>query len=276
MKNESIGVPEDAIRMYWWDGKLNFGDLIGPWLVGMITGRATVNTMWEDSDQSSSGLVTVGSLIHSLRRGGLDVWGTGSIRSLNAALVERLSHRAPRKIHAVRGWRTHKELSSKLGWSVPKVYGDPALLLPRFYEPRQNSDSRGRVAFVPHYYHKDGFGDLRSDFHVVDVERNPDVVVDEIASARACISTSLHGVIVAHAYGVPWTWLRISDLQLRGDTFKFEDFFTVMDRDTVSSVSLPKCSITERDLESAALHSSLPRNKFNFDSLLESFPSDAV
>ena len=70
----------DPLRMYWWDQKVNFGDLIGPWLVREITGRDVVNTMWEEVGEAP-GLLTVGSLLHSLRRSGLDVWGAGSMRS---------------------------------------------------------------------------------------------------------------------------------------------------------------------------------------------------
>src|SRR5690606_15342448 len=118
---------------------------------------------------------------------------------------------------------------TKLGWNVPKIYGDPALLLPRFHQPRPNTVASDRITIVPHYFHKEIFSSVDPGFHVVDVARDPAVVVDEIATSRACISTSLHGVIVAHAFGVPWVWLRVADHPLRGDAFKFEDFFTVMD-----------------------------------------------
>lgn len=264
------------VRMYWWDQKKNFGDLIGPWLVQKISGRQVVNTMWEEEGRDAPGLLTVGSLLHSLRRPGLDVWGAGSMMTLNAAYVERLSGRRPRKIHAIRGWRTYKELSTKLGWDVPKVYGDPALLLPRFHRPRQGGVAAGRIAIVPHYFHKAIFDSAGPEFHVVDVARDPEVVVDEIASSRACISTSLHGVIVAHAYGVPWTWLRVADHPLRGDTFKFEDFFTVMDRSAVSAVSMAKEDCSKEPLLRIANDATVPRNKFSFDDLLESFPHDSI
>lgn len=264
------------IRMYWWDKKMNFGDLIGPWLVQMISGRPVVNTMWEETDEISSGLLTVGSLLHSLRRAGLDVWGAGSMRTLNQAFVDRLSERKPRRIHAIRGWKTYKELTSKLGWNVPKVYGDPALLLPRFYDPSVRSADDQRISIVPHYHHKEVFAPLARDFKIIDVARDPATVVDEIASSRACLSTSLHGVIVAHAYGIPWTWLRISDHTLRGDTFKFEDFFTVMDRSAVNSASIATDSMTKEELLRIAARSRVPKNKFSFNDLLESFPEDSV
>lgn len=264
------------IRMYWWDKKINFGDLIGPWLVQMITHRPVVNTMWEEAEDFSSGLLTVGSLLHSLRRPGLDVWGAGSMRALNPDFIARLSNKKPRKIHAVRGWKTYKELTSKLNWEVPKVYGDPALLLPRFYTPAESTGGSERVSIVPHYHHKEIFSHFSRDFKVIDVARDPATVVDEITSSRACISTSLHGVIVAHAYEIPWTWLRISDHTLRGDTFKFEDFFSIMDRPAVSSASITADSITKKEVLRIAARSRVPKNKFTFNDLLESFPEDYV
>ena len=264
----------DPLRMYWWDQKVNFGDLIGPWLVREITGRDVVNTMWEEVGEAP-GLLTVGSLLHSLRRSGLDVWGAGSMRSLDEAFVKKLSVRQPRKIHAVRGWRTYQELTSKLGWQVPKVYGDPALLAPRFHSASQSDVTKGRISIVPHYFHKKYFDPLEGDrFHIVNVARDPTIVIDEIASSDVCMSTSLHGVIVAHAYQVPWVWVRVADHPLRGDRFKFEDFFTVLDRSKVGEVSLSVEDITAGFMTAHAKKAAVPANKFTFDDLLDAFPSE--
>jgi hypothetical protein len=53
-----------------------------------------------------------------------------------------------------------------------------------------------------------------------------EVVVRHIRDASLVISSSLHGIIVAQAYGRPWVWWRDNRGLLHGGDFKFEDFFS--------------------------------------------------
>ncbi|WP_122464911.1 MULTISPECIES: polysaccharide pyruvyl transferase family protein [Brevundimonas] len=262
----------DPIRLYWWAKKTNFGDLIGPWLVELMTGRSTENIRHRADKDGITGLATAGSLVHSLDRPGLEIWGAGSICALGADHMRDLADKEPARIHAVRGWRTFKELR-KLGWTAPRVFGDPASLLPRFYAPRLREDLRDKVVLVPHYSHKPLFTGLAdSRFHTVEVQDQPDVVVDQIASAQCVLSTSLHGVIVAQAYGVPWVWLRIKEAGLIGGDFKFEDYFTTIDRDGVRVATLDPGAINDLNIRAVSEFAYLPKPKLNFDDLLEAFP----
>ena len=153
------------------------------------------------------------------------VWGAGLINDRqNLTLVSK-----PQKILAVRGPLTRNWLQEQ-GVDCPEVYGDPALLLPRFYTPRVRS--RSRFGLVPHY---------------VDVEQNtpalrrltawPEVkriavrdygdwrvFIDNVASCDYVLSTSLHGLIVAEAYGIPSLWVEFEP-PVPGWTFKFNDFY---------------------------------------------------
>ncbi|MFJ2617865.1 polysaccharide pyruvyl transferase family protein [Glutamicibacter sp. NPDC087344] len=259
-----------AVPTYWWNGRTNFGDLIGPMLVGSITGRPVKNM--KDSDMQGSTLVTVGSVLNLMERERIDIWGTGLIAPLHSKSIANLSRVNPRQIHAVRGWRTYKELTQKMGWVVPRVFGDPALLLPRFYRP--SADKASDTTVIPHYMHAKYFTDMSQDLHVVNVESTAEEVISVIANSRNVVSTSLHGIIVAQAYGIPWTWLRIEDQVLAGDQFKFEDFFSVIDRDSVSSFSIKSSQINAGAIRSVSKSSRVPSNKFNFNALLDAFPSN--
>jgi len=257
-----------SIPTYWWQGRTNFGDLIGPLLVKGLTGREPKNM--KDTDETGPCLVTVGSVLNLLERGGTEIWGSGLIAPLHAKSIQHLSARKPLKIHAVRGWRTYKELTQKLGWNVPRVFGDPALLLPRTFEPAPQASHHPVI--IPHYQHAKHFQSVSEKFSVLDVERSAEEVVSDIANATAVVSTSLHGIIVAQAYGVPWIWLRIKDVTLAGDQFKFEDFFSVLNREQVAEISVESNQISDHLIRSLISRASLPKNKFDFNNLLDAFP----
>ena len=268
-------VPPGHVLTYWWDYKPNFGDTIGPWLVRELTGKPVVNSKWLRPQQPA--LFTVGSVFGHLKVPGHHIWGSGVIQSLSSARCEQLRRSRPAAIHAVRGRLSRQELIEKLGWDVPEVYGDPALLLPRYYAPRSARTTAGKVAVVPHYSHQGLFARLRvKGTQVVDATEGLERVLDEIAGASHCVSTSLHGVIVAHAFGVPWTWLRIGDQQLHGDRFKFEDFFTVLERDQVTEVTVSAEGVKTLDVMELARKARLPRTTYNLDRLHDAFPAAFV
>lgn len=265
------GSGEERINMYWWARKKNFGDLIGPWLVQMITGRQPVNIFNDTS--GAVGLLTAGSLIHSMNRPGLDIWGGGAIHPFSKSTVRALRARTPAKIHALRGHLTLREVE-KMGWDRPKAFGDPALLLPKFYAPKVKTALLGKVAVLPHYSHKSLFSvaELDDRFHIIEVQDDPKVVIDQIASCAAVVSTSLHGIICAQAYGIPWSWMHMPNTPLRGDRFKFEDFFTVLQRDAVSEIIVDSAEVAPSHLEHAVNRANLPRSTSDVDALLDAFP----
>ena len=263
-------VPGDHVLTYWWDQKPNFGDTIGPWLVGSMTGRPVVNSKWTEPQQPS--LFTVGSVVGHLNVPGHKLWGSGIINPLGAEKAGRIGPNKPAAIHAVRGRLTRHELTTKLGWDVPEVYGDPALLLPRFMEPAPSKQA-GKIAIVPHYSHKPHFAGVKGpQLNVVNVGNGLERVVAQIAHASHCISTSLHGIIIAHAYGVPWTWLRIGDHALHGDDFKFEDFFSVLARDAVAEAIVAAEQIPETDFIKLAQAARRPADTLSADPLQDAFP----
>lgn len=152
------------------------------------------------------------------------IWGAG-VLSGDSPLPE-----APAEVLAVRGPRTRSYLLSK-GVDCPAVYGDPALLLPMVYRPA-NILRKHTLGIIPHYQ------DMNSDvlrryemFHpdctIINLrhyKRWTDVI-DAICSCEAIISSSLHGLIAAAAYGIPHVWAVISPGSTIGGEFKFRDFF---------------------------------------------------
>ncbi len=204
---------QHQLSAYWFTGVCNFGDLVGTALVEYITG-----TLPRLTHRASTGkLLTVGSILSNARVGDT-VWGSGAIcdQDVDVAGVTVLALRGPLSVQLTRA-DPHTPL------------GDPALLLPTFYTPPQAT--RHRIGFVPHYVDLPIASSLAPDAYVVDVTaRDWRTTVDAITACDVIVSSSLHGLIVAEAYGVPAVWSRTRN-PIVGDDFKFRDYFAATDRD---------------------------------------------
>jgi len=145
------------------------------------------------------------------------VWGSG--------IISRKDRVQGGKFYAVRGPLTRKRLSEQ-GHSCPEIYGDPALLLPRYYWPEV--PKKYEYGIIPHYVDYERVSKTRDttpDMCVIDLMTdNLQATTDKILQCKRVISSSLHGVIIAHAYGIPAIWVRFSE-GLSGDNVKFEDYF---------------------------------------------------
>lgn len=161
--------------------------------------------------------MSAGSLIDEARENCV-VWGSG-------ILTRDASCRPPARVHAVRGPRTRQRLLA-LGIDCPACFGDPGLLLPAVSGvTRQPVEAR--LGIVPHFRDRPGAAAVfnnQQDVFLIDVRYPVEEVLRNIASCEAVVSSSLHGVIVAHALGVPVVWAELGG-NLRGDGVKFLDHF---------------------------------------------------
>lgn len=179
-------------------------------------------------------------------------------------------------MHAVRGELTRKDVQEKLGWRVPAVFGDPALLLPEIFAGKK-ADT-GTVGVIPHHSHRQAVVRQHPAEGVkyIDVKWDLRTVIEEISSSSAIVATALHGIILAQAYGVPWVWLKIEDKPMWGDEFKFEDFFSTLDRDAVVKVVASAAEAKELDFHQLARSAKLPQLKIDLSLLKEALPVSAV
>lgn len=210
---------------FWDKDGSNWGDALNPVLIEYLSGRPARFA----SGRGTEKYLVVGSIL-SKADSHSEVWGAGFIRK-DETVLER-----PRVIHAVRGPLSHAQLFSQ-GIDSPRVFGDPALLLPQFFNP--DIEGQYDVGIVPHYEDKKHpwVDRLRADpaVRVIDVEGNIFDFVKEIKSCDVILSSSLHGLICADAYGVPSLWIELSD-RVIGAGFKFRDYFASVDREVHAPV----------------------------------------
>jgi autotransporter strand-loop-strand O-heptosyltransferase len=155
------------------------------------------------------------------------IWGTGCLDEYSTGVT-------PKKIYSVRGPMTRKALLG-VGREVPEVYGDPALLMPRIYNP--SIEKKYQYGVVPHYTDfttSDGLLLInkleRLGIKIVNITAGIHEFIDELLECENILSSSLHGLIVADAYGIPNFRIKLSNLLLGGD-FKFLDYYLSVKRE---------------------------------------------
>lgn len=257
---------DGAIPVFYWDAEPNFGDVIGPYLVSKITDMPVVNALHDDAPC----LMAVGSILNMVDRENMVVWGSGLIRKPSNKELYKISNYKP-KVLSVRGFKT-SELLEDFGIDVinKDAYGDPALIMPLFYQPK--SMSSAKISICPHFIHKPEFiREIQTNdiINIIDVQADMESVIDQIAASSVCISTSLHGIIISQAYNIPWIWLEITDNNLKGNDFKFLDFFSTIEQSMVSHVKTKLSDIGNIDFKELAHKASLPNKLYNEKLILD-------
>lgn len=262
-----VSGPGRSFPVFWWDHTANFGDSIGPALVARMLNVRPVNSRL--IARTGTVLYSVGSITAMIDQDNVAVWGSGLLKPLTDSEIMRLRSRREVDVLAVRGLYTELELKAKLGWNVPAVYGDPALLLPRVFPVLERK--QGSISVVLHWEHVKFRQKIRAQhrdqIQFVDVDEDYLNVVQKIASSSVCISSSLHGIIVAQAYGVPWVWLQFNDHLLHSSNFKFDDFFTTIDRPRVCKKVVASERLDDLDWNALAESATLPELRADLDLL---------
>lgn len=221
------------LPLAWCPGR-NWGDALSPVLVSLLSGKTVVHQ--EGLHQHR--YLAIGSILGCANEHA-EVWGSGFIRDKERILGH------PRAVYAVRGPLSRAGLLEQ-GIECPEVYGDPALLLPRFYNP--DVIKRYEVGLIPHYADKDHpwleFCRHDPKVRIIDIEGGIHNFVREVKACELIISSSLHGIICADAYGVPALWMELSD-NVMGNGFKFFDYFASIQRPVAAPIMPHNLSLAQ-------------------------------
>lgn len=197
------------MKIFWTNGKPNFGDQLTPYIFDYF---GISHTMSDKLGNCQA--MCIGSIAHK---------ATDNMLVLGSGLMfeNKFSVNPNADYKFVRGPYTRQKILEVSG-SCPEIYGDPAMLLPLFCE---ESKKEYDVGIVPHYVDYEYTKQHYPDYKIIDViNTNPLVVAKEITKCKKIISTSLHGIIAAHAYGIPAAWVKFSK-KVKGDGIKFKDHY---------------------------------------------------
>jgi hypothetical protein len=281
----------NKIKVFWWKlnkGHGNFGDELNPYLIQKLSNleveHVQINILrdtplqtlrsiarkiknrkydlkdfckykeWRSFFIKNEVILGIGSVISVYKYSKTIVWGAGIIKQ--DATIN------PAYFKAVRGKYTQARMV-ELGLNPPSVIGDPALLLPLVLNPK--AEKHYKLAIIPHYKHFKEIDSIIIDSNilVINLLDSIETITSQIKSSEVTISTSLHGLIVSHAYNIPSLWVKFDqgNAIIGGDDIKFKDYF--------SSVNLPEYNVLDYgNLENSNLDDLLskiitePENQF--------------
>lgn len=233
-------------RLYWWTGK-NIGDAISPliveWMLGHTIKYGVARTFWHElrvflreriryrrkyqwsaplPPYTEKVMYAVGSILDNIESNAI-VWGSGLGREWSRI------HGRP-IIYAVRGKYTLNNLPDCYDKSQIAI-GDPAVLLPLIIPIPPNISIHHKIGIIPHFMDYEIFNKLYGKrYKIIDIRTtNAKEFIEQILQCEYILSTSLHGIIISHAYNKAALWIRRLEMNV-GD-FKFHDYF--------SSVGIP-------------------------------------
>ncbi|MYM00282.1 hypothetical protein GR702_21285 [Novosphingobium sp. FGD1] len=183
----------------------NFGDDLND----LIWPELAPGLFDSDGGEGADAFVGIGTII------GLDPQGSESLHVFSSGTGYSDDRRwRGRKVeyHCVRGPLTARVL----GLPNKTALTDGGILAPlitRFQEPNAFGGTGGTVV-VPHFetIAFPGWAEAvgMAGFHLVDPRGTPDLVIGALKDASLVLTESLHGAILADAFGVPWRAFAVS------------------------------------------------------------------
>lgn len=230
------------IYEYWFDKYHNVGDLLGPYIVSHLAEGPRITPMTYVTKLEALRIImggllrlrrpdtvyirrlfvqkrilfSIGSILdHSNKN--IDVWGAGFQNEGETCKGGRF--------YAVRGKKSLLRLQ-ELGYVQPNgdiAIGDPAILLPLFYKP--TVAKKYDLGIVAHSADFEYLTTVLGNNRIIPVETDDiESFANDLNECKKILSTSLHGLIIAHSYGIPAIWIKKN--WVGSDGFKFYDYFS--------------------------------------------------
>ena len=210
----------------------NWGDDLNYYFISHLTKRPIVflHRFWLAKKLNFRNYLCIGTLMDAVNysRESTIVWGTG------VSGQDRL-FTIPKEIRSVRGKKSIEFLQQK-NMPYPALVGDPALILPLFYQPK-NKEKKYKLGIIPHVIDlehpviKQIQSENSNEVLIINLSKFDKWtdIIDQICSCESIASSSLHGLITSDTYGVPNCWIELSG-KISGGHFKFYDYASSVNR----------------------------------------------
>jgi len=198
--------------VYWWRGagNKNFGDVLGPELVTKLSNH---DVTWAPAEESE--LVVIGSIMEHLPKG-----YDGTVAGIGVAHRKTKKNLANANVLALRGM---------LSWEASGIRNVPLLADPGLVAIdliKEMPEKQHQVGIISHY--SDSSIKAGPNDFVIDIQSPIEDVVTNAAKCEKIVTSSLHGLILADALGLPRMWKKYSRVQ--GGGYKFHDYASSLDQ----------------------------------------------
>lgn len=262
VKDRLLNIGKAQVPVNYYTRHNNWGDQLNKYLIEKITKKAVVKNNFKQLPH----ILAIGSVLSSASPKSI-IWGSGFISKSAPLRTTQVN------VRAVRGTLTRDRLRNEFGINCPDVLGDPAVLLPLFYDAKHIC-KKYKVGIIPHYKDKElpaVQALLKKGAVLVDIQEDIEPFIDKLNECEYIISSSLHGLIAADTYGIPNLWVAFSDNVLGGE-YKFCDYYSTTDNNA------PRITLINDKVDSSLeeLIALCRCNKFilSKDELLMAFPSE--
>lgn len=206
-----------ATKAYWWKEVPNFGDALAPLLLEHF---ADLKVEW--GTISHSRIASVGSILEHIP----PLWdgvilGSGRLIENSRIHLQGMHSGVTAKILALRGPLTARGIPGSFAIGDPGILADELVGL---------QEKQWDLGIVPHFSDADlvpKFQALIPKEHSVRVihpSTDALTMLREIGACHRIVTSSLHGMIVADAFGIPRRVEYSPKLDKDGGDFKFRDY----------------------------------------------------
>ena len=249
---------------------VNFGDALGPIVVHAMSGRMLRKQPFVSEETR---LCAIGTIAQNFSGGTVRIWGSGLDPISQGLNVDEDGYHLPPhtrfRVAACRGRHTRQVFADR-GVNSPEVFGDAGWFANRIWPEHAQQekvfdvgvvlhltewvDRRPGAALKPELSRYNIPADLAGRVTFINpiAERSIDgvgEVVRRIGQCRRILSTSLHGIVVAEALGIPafffgattpWGPQEMTIADTRLMDHRMCDLYSILDRETVPAFIWPR------------------------------------
>lgn len=205
------------MKTYYWNSKKNFGDLLTPLLLKKF---CHLDSEWSKPEDAE--LIMVGSIIEHLQQNWRGIIAGAGL------LHENSYYKTSHLVLGLRGPLTYKRvMCGSMMWRNI-VLADPGLIADELVG---DQDKIYNLGIIPHWTdesleHNPAFKNFNPK--IIRVDDDPLEVIKQIGQCKKIVSSSLHGIILADAFGIPRRIeippRAISHPHQEGGLFKWHDY----------------------------------------------------